>query len=51
MSDRVAYLPSKRTKIPIRENLVDIQILNWKSYQQKIECNIKFLWALWKNSD
>jgi hypothetical protein len=51
MPDRMAYLPSKRTKIPIRENLVDIQILNRKSYQQKIESNIKFLCTLWKNSD
>ncbi len=37
----MAYLPIKRIKIHIHEDLVDFQFLNKKSYQQKTGGKIK----------
>ena len=39
---RVAYSPEKRIKIPLYENLMDIQFFKRKSYQQKIRGNVEF---------
>jgi hypothetical protein len=39
---RVAYSTSKRTKIPLYENLMDFQFFKGKSYQQKIRGNVEF---------